>query len=147
MSDDQEIKVQSLTKLYILVLLKANKSISGYSILKRLDKDLGKTASPTHVYDFLKKLKAEEYIVNVENPKSKRSKGFQITNNGEKFTDRIFARFNNLIEVAVQSKLKACASCGVMLYDNYYSETIGTRELIFCCEHCAMAYKNSNHKH
>ncbi len=147
MSNDHEIKVQSLTKLYILVLLKANKSISGYSILKRLDKDLGKTASPTHVYDFLKKLKAEGFIEDVENPKSKRSKGFQITNNGEKFTDRIFARFDNLIEVAVQSKLKACASCGVILYDNFHVETIEGKELIFCCEHCAMAYKNSNHMH
>ena len=147
MSNDHEIKVQSLTKLYILVLLKANKSISGYSILKRLDKDLGKTASPTHVYDFLKKLKAEGLIEDVENPISKRSKGFQITSKGEKFTDRIFARFDNLIEVAVQSKLKACASCGVILYDNYFSVTIGTRELIFCCEHCAAAYKNSNHMH
>jgi len=46
MNENEDIKIRNLTKLYTLVLLKANKVISGYSILKRLDKDLGKTSSP-----------------------------------------------------------------------------------------------------
>ncbi len=147
MLEKNEIKVQNLTRFYTLALLKSKKSVTGYYVLKRLEADLGKTASPTYVYDFLKKLKSEGFIKDVQIPKSKRSGGYQLTPLGSKFVDRIFTRFDNLIEVAIQSKLKICASCGVKLYDNFYVEKIGGKELIFCCEHCAMAYKNFNHNH
>ncbi|MFW9880796.1 MAG: hypothetical protein ACFFG0_47650, partial [Candidatus Thorarchaeota archaeon] len=115
-----------------------------YSILKRLEKDLGTIASPTYVYDFLKKLKDEGYIEDVPTPKSKRSKGFKLTPSGISFTDRIFSRFDNLIDVAIQSKLKICASCGVKLYEDYHVETIHSKELNFCCKHCAKAYRDSH---
>jgi DNA-binding PadR family transcriptional regulator len=146
MGEEHEIKVQSLTRFYILMLLKSEKKITGYSIIKRLEKDLGTIASPTYVYDFLKQLKAEGYIKVISTPKSKRAQGFRLTPEGSEFTDRIFSRFNNLIEVAIQSKLKICASCGVKLYDDYYSEAIGGKEFNFCCKHCAKAYKNSQIK-
>ncbi|UCD01988.1 MAG: TA0938 family protein [Promethearchaeota archaeon] len=141
MGEEHKIKVQSLTRFYILMLLKSEKKITGYSIIKRLEKDLGTTASPTYVYDFLKQLKAEGYIKDIPTPKSKRAQGFRLTPEGSEFTDRIFLRFNNLIEVAIQSKLKICASCGVKLYDDYYSEVIEGKEYNFCCKHCAKAYK------
>ncbi|MFX1388317.1 MAG: hypothetical protein ACFE9M_13955, partial [Promethearchaeota archaeon] len=79
-------------------------------------------------------------------PKSKRSKGYKLTPSGIAFTDRIFSRFDNLIEVAVQSKLKVCASCGVKLYENFHLETIHGKEMSFCCIHCAKAYLGSLHK-
>ena len=143
MNETDDIKIQNLTKFYTLVLLKSKESVTGYYVLKRLEEDLGKTASPTYVYDFLKKLKKEGYIEDVPTPKSKRAKGYKLTKKGAKFIDRIFLRFDNLIEVAIQSKLKACASCGVKIYDNFYTETIEGKELVFCCGHCANAYKNS----
>ena len=143
MNENDDIKIQNLTKFYTLVLLKSKESVTGYYVLKRLEEDLGKTASPTYVYDFLKKLKKEGYIEEITTPKSKRSKGFKLTKKGGKFINRIFLRFDNLIEVAIQSKLKACASCGVKIYDDFYTETIGGKKLIFCCGHCAKAYKNS----
>lgn len=146
MNEIDVLKVQSLTKLYTLVLLKSKKNITGYYILKRLGEDLGKTASPTYIYDFLKKLKSEGYIEDNPESKSKRAKGYQLTSSGVKFIDRIFSRFDNLIEVAVQSKLKACASCGVKLYNNFHVETIHGKELNFCCKHCAKAYKSLLHK-
>ena len=146
MNENDDIKVQNLTKFYTLVLLKSKESVTGYYVLKRLEEDLGKTASPTYVYDFLKKLKKEGYIEDVPTPKSKRAKGYRLTKKGAKFIDRIFLRFDNLIEVAIQSKLKACASCGVKIYEDFYTETIEGKELVFCCRHCAKAYKNSlNH--
>ena len=126
--------------------LKSEKSITGYSILKRLDKDLSTTASPTYVYDFLKKLKEEGYIEDVPTPKSKRSKGFKLTASGIAFIERIFSRFDNLIDVAIQSKLKICASCGVKLYDDFHVETVHGKELNFCCKHCAKAYIDSHHR-
>ena len=144
MIEETDLKIQNLTKFYMLVLLKSNDTVTGYSILKSLEKDLGKTASPTYVYDFLKSLKSKGYVEDAVNSKSsKRSKGFQLTTQGHEFIDKIFARFNNLIEVAIQSKLEICASCGVKLYDNYHSEKLGSKVLNFCCKHCAKAYKEN----
>ncbi|MGB5911884.1 MAG: PadR family transcriptional regulator [Promethearchaeia archaeon] len=145
-SKEDEIKVQSLSRFFILMLFKSEKSITGYSILKRLDKDLRTTASPTYVYDFLKKLKEEGYIEDIPTPKSKRSKGYKLTPSGIAFTDRIFSRFDNLIEVAIQSKLKACASCGVRLYKDFHVEPVSGKEMYFCCKHCAKAYIDSKHE-
>ncbi|MFW9873254.1 MAG: helix-turn-helix transcriptional regulator [Candidatus Thorarchaeota archaeon] len=144
MSDNQEIRIQSLTRFYTLLLLKSKKVITGYHILKRLEKDLGTTASPTSIYDFLKDLKSKGYIEDLEKLESERSKGFKLTSSGKKFVDRIFIRFNNLIEVAIQSKLKICASCGVKLYKDFHTEAINGREMSFCCSHCAKAYINSH---
>ncbi|MBN2155465.1 MAG: TA0938 family protein [Candidatus Lokiarchaeota archaeon] len=140
---DENIKVQNLTKFYTLTLLKTKKTVTGYYIIKRLKSDLGKTASPTYIYDFLANLQAEGYILPIPTSKSKRSKGFQLTQLGEDFVDRILQRFGNLIEAAIVSKLQVCASCGVKLFDNFYIETINDKKMNFCCKHCAKAFKNS----
>ncbi|MHA2281122.1 MAG: helix-turn-helix transcriptional regulator [Promethearchaeota archaeon] len=141
MTEESDLKIQNLTKLYALVMLKSKESVTGYYILDRLKKDLNKTASPTYVYDFLKTLKEEGYIEEIATEESKRSKGYKLTSPGAAFTDRIFSRFDNLIEVAIQSKLKICASCGVKLYEDFHTETIEGKSLNFCCKHCAKAYK------
>ncbi|MFW9781042.1 MAG: helix-turn-helix transcriptional regulator [Candidatus Heimdallarchaeota archaeon] len=141
MIDERDMKIQNLTKLYALVMLKSKESVTGYYILNRLKKDLDKTASPTYVYDFLKNLKEEGYIEEVSTKESKRSKGYKLTTSGNAFTDRIFSRFDNLIEVAIQSKIKVCASCGVKLYEDFHTEMLDGKELNFCCPHCAKAYK------
>lgn len=146
MNEEDEIKVQSLSRFFILMLLKSEKTITGYSILKRLDKELNTTASPTYVYDFLKRLKEEGYIEDVPTPKSKRSKGFKLTASGIAFIERIFSRFDSLIDVAIQSKLKICASCGVKLYNDFYVEEVNGKELNFCCKHCAKAYIDSHYR-
>lgn len=142
----ENIKVQNLTKFYTLTMLKTKKSVTGYYIIKKLESDFGRTASPTYIYNFLNNLQSEGYIIPTPNPDSKKSKGFQLTPEGEKFVDRIFDRFGNLIEAAVASKIHICASCGVKLYDNFHTETINGKELNFCCKHCAKAFKNSTHK-
>ena len=143
MTEETDLKVQNLTKLYSLVMIKSKEAVTGYYILERLKKDLGKTASPTYVYDFLKKLKAEGYIEEIAKEKSKRSKGYALTPSGFAFIDRIFSRFDNLIEVAIQSKLEICFLCGVKLYGTFHTETINGEEKNFCCKHCAKAYKDS----
>ncbi len=143
MTEESDLKIQNLTRLYTLVLLKSKDAVTGYYILDRLKKDLKKTASPTYIYDFLKKLKAEEYIEEITSEKSKRSKGYKLTSTGEAFIDRIFTRFDNLIEVAIQSKLKICASCGVKLYEDFHIEEIGGKDFNFCCKHCAKAYRTA----
>ena len=143
MNNESEIKVQNLTKFFILALFKLKSSVTGYYILKHLEKDLGKTASPTYVYNFLKKLKKKGYIENTPNAKSKRSKGYHLTSSGGSFVDDIFSRFDNIISATIESKLKICASCGVKLYKDYYTEVINGEELHFCCIHCAKAYKEN----
>ncbi|MFX1574093.1 MAG: PadR family transcriptional regulator [Promethearchaeota archaeon] len=146
MADITDLKIQNLTKLYTLVLLKSKDSVTGYFILKRLGSDLGKTSSPTYIYDFLKSLKEKGYIEEIATEKNERSKGYRLTSSGSAFTDRIFSRFDNLIDVAIQSKLEICSSCGVKLYKNYHTETIHGKEMNFCCKHCAKAYKNSHNE-
>ncbi|KKK45046.1 MAG: Transcriptional regulator PadR-like family protein [Candidatus Lokiarchaeum sp. GC14_75] len=140
--DHVEIKVQNLTRFYTLVLIRSKSPITGYYILKRLKEDLGKTSSPTYVYDFLKSLKREGYLEDAKASNSKRSQGYKLTPAGEIFTENIFSRFNNMIETAIQSKIKICASCGVKLYDSVHIEEIRGVELNFCCKHCAKAYKS-----
>jgi len=143
LSKKPEIEVKNLTKFFTLALLRSKDSVTGYSILKRLKNDLGRTASPTYVYDFLKDLKEKGYIRDVPTPDSKRAKGFQLTKIGINFIDRVFRRFENVIDVAIQSKLKICSGCGVQLYENYHKEKIDEKEMYFCCKHCAHAYKSS----
>lgn len=152
-STDDDLKIQNLTKLYTLVLLKINSTITGYQILKRLEREIGRTASPTYIYEFLDVLKKNNIIEDVKTPKSKRSKGFTLTNTGKNFVDKILTRFDNLIDAGVQAKLKICASCGVRLYEDYHSEIIDGKEMYFCCIHCAKSYieqdsdKNREDKH
>ncbi|MHA2179865.1 MAG: helix-turn-helix transcriptional regulator [Promethearchaeota archaeon] len=145
MNEEHEIKIQSITRFYILLLLKSRKKITGYKILKALEKDLGTTASPTSVYDFLKDLKRKEYVKDLSKLENERSKGFELTQPGEDFVNRIFSRFNNLVEAAIQSKLYVCASCGVRLYEDFHTETIDGKNLNFCCKHCAKAYRATLH--
>jgi DNA-binding PadR family transcriptional regulator len=142
----ENIKVQNLTKFYALSLLKSKESVTGYYILKKLESDLGKTSSPTYIYNFLNKLQSEGFIEPIPTPNSKKSKGYRLTSSGNKFVENIFERFSNLIEAAIESKLKICASCGVKLYEDYYVEKIGGKELSFCCKHCAKAFKTNQQK-
>ncbi|MHA1166859.1 MAG: PadR family transcriptional regulator [Candidatus Hodarchaeales archaeon] len=139
--EKDDVQVHSLTKLYTVLLLNSQESITGYRILRRLEEDLGKRASPTHVYDFLKELKDGGYIEDIEHEKSKRAKGFRITPAGEKFVRKILGRFDGLITVAIKPKLTICAHCGVQLYESFHSEKIDGKEMNFCCIHCASAYK------
>ena len=142
----EEMEIRNLTKLYTLAIFKSKNMVTGYYILKKLSKDLGKTASPTYIYNFLKNLESEGYIEKDSNLKSKKEKGYHLTPNGNKFIDKILERFDNLIEVAIQSKLKICANCGVKLYKDFHIEMINNKELNFCCKHCAKAYIE-DHKH
>ncbi|MHA1147380.1 MAG: helix-turn-helix transcriptional regulator [Promethearchaeota archaeon] len=145
---ESEIKIQNFTKFFILTLLKSRESVTGYFILKQLERELKITASPTYVYNFLKQLKEKGFVEDVKKSKSKRAGGYKLTTSGHIFVEKMFRRFDNLIDVAIQSKLKICASCGVKLYDQYHTEKIGGEEMKFCCIHCAKAYKKSGlHSH
>jgi len=139
------IQIQSLSKLYTLLLLQSKESITGYRILKLLEKDLGTRASPTHVYNFLKELKEEGYLEEIEVEDSKRAKGFKMTSSGETFVKRILNRFDNLIDVAIRPKLTICAHCGAKLYEDFHVEEINAKKMNFCCIHCAKVFKEHEH--
>ena len=91
MSVKQKIKIQSITRFYVLLLLKSKNIITGYQILKSLERDLGTIASPTSIYDFLSDLKTEGYIKDIPKADKERAKGFRLTPSGEGFIDRIFS--------------------------------------------------------
>lgn len=144
MSQESEIKIQNFTRFYALVLLKSKKSVTGYYILKKLKSDLKKNASPTYIYDFLKSLKKRGFIEETKSLNPKKSAGYQLTSEGKVFTEKIFLRFNNLIEGAIRSNLKVCAGCGITTYDKVHTEKIGDKEFNFCCKYCAKEFKNSD---
>jgi DNA-binding PadR family transcriptional regulator len=150
MTQENEIKIQNFTRFYALVLLKSKKSITGYYILKKLKSDLKKNASPTYVYDFLKALKKRGYIEETKSLNTKKSAGYQLTSDGKVFTEKIFLRFNNLIEGAIGSNLKVCTGCGIttMIGGDLSGKRgiiikIGDKEMNFCCKYCAQEFKNS----
>ena len=98
LKDVPQIKVKNLTKLYILALLKLDNAVSGYFIIKKLNRDLGKTVSPTYVYNFLKKLKACGFTEEVFQSLSKKRKGYILTSSGLELVNRVFHKYEDLID-------------------------------------------------
>ena len=137
-ASEDNVTVKNITRLYSLLLLQDKTAITGYHILKRLEKDLDRTASPNYIYKFLRELKDAGYIT-----ESDKGSGFLLTSEGEKFIGQILTRFDNLVEIAIKPKLHVCVSCGAKLYEKYHTETVEGKELKFCCSHCAEAYNNT----
>ena len=146
MKIDAKIRIQNLTNFYTLILLKSRESITGYSILKRLEDDLGTKASPSTIYKFLRILKSVKYIEDVPLLTSKRAKGYRLTALGSEFVKETLMRLNGLTDMLIQSKLQHCENCDVQFYSDYYNEFIKGKEMIFCCGNCARAFK-SKHLH
>ena len=135
---DSNVTVKNITRLYSLLLLQDKTPVTGYHILKRLQNDLDRTASPTYIYNFLRELKEAGYVQEPD-----KGSGFILTLDGEKFINQIMTRFDNLVEIAIKPKLHICVSCGAQLYEKYHTETIEAKELKFCCSHCAEAFENT----
>lgn len=143
-SAKKDISVQSLTKLFTLLLLQAEKEpTTGYQVLKYLEKELDTTASPNTLYAFLHDLEDAGYIKEVNVEDKKRSLGYRTTDEGKKFIESIIARFDSLLEMAIKPKLTVCAHCHVQLYNNFHTEKIDDKTMNFCCKHCAKAYQDN----
>jgi PadR family transcriptional regulator PadR len=135
--------VTNLTKFYTLVLLNDGPK-HGYEIMDELKKKIGKRPSAGQIYPLLKKLEKNGLIAH-ETVKigEKEKKVYRLTATGKKTCFRIVARFSDLISTILEPRLARCWHCGCKIYEGGYTEEIGGEKLMFCCVHCAEAYKRT----
>jgi hypothetical protein len=60
---------------------------------------------------------------------------------GRELCTGLFKRFAELVAIAIEPSLYACAHCGCKVYEGGYHEVIDGKETAFCCMHCARSYK------
>lgn len=135
--------VSDFSRVYILTILHQG-PVHGYQIISKFKKIVGKEISPSLVYPFLKQLE-EKGLVNHSQTLVgiKKKKVFELTHEGEDFSEQLFKRFSELIGVALEPSLEVCAHCGCKVYEGGHREMIKNKELTFCCCHCAASYKQS----
>ena len=72
----------------------------------------------------------------------KKKKIYSLNTKGKKFAEKLFQRFSGIIDTAIEPNIQICAGCGIKLYQNAYQEVIEGKKHLFCCTHCASAYKS-----
>lgn len=135
-----DLKVNTLTKLFILLLL-YDSAKHGYELMKRLNEILPYKVNPEQVYPFLKILK-ERGLAKISEVGEREKKVYELTEKGRETVEFLLHRFRNLIEIAIKPEIDVCAHCGVKIIDGGYREVIEGEELTFCCRHCAEHYKS-----
>jgi DNA-binding PadR family transcriptional regulator len=143
-SDTLNEIVSDFSRVYILTMLHEG-PVHGYEIISKFKTVVGKEVSPSLVYPFLKQLEEKGLVTHSLKPVgAKKRKVFELTQDGKEFAEQLFKRFSELIRVALEPSLEVCAHCGCkVLEGSGYVECIKTKELTFCCVHCAASYKQS----
>jgi PadR family transcriptional regulator PadR len=134
--------VSDFSRVYILTIL-YERPVHGYEIISRFRSALGKDVSPSLVYPFLKQLEDKGLAKHSMTPGAKKKKVFELKTEGRIFAQQLFKRFSQLIGIALEPRLDICAHCGCKVYEGSHKEMIGSKELVFCCCHCATSYKQS----
>lgn len=137
------IKINNLIKFYILFLL-VKKPIHGYKIMAELKEKLDRKISANQVYPFLNLLKKNKLLI-IKQKGQREKKIYMFTKKGKIFAIETINRFGELIEIMMQPNLSVCVHCGCKIYREYHKEKINGKLMIFCCKHCAKAYKKYNH--
>jgi PadR family transcriptional regulator PadR len=139
--------ISDFSRFYILTLLYEG-PCHGYSIISRFKRRIGKEISPSLVYPFLQQLEQKGLVKHaIKYVGEKEKKVYELTEEGKKLCEQLFKRFSALVSVAIEPSLEICASCGCKVYEGGYKETIDGKEAVFCCEHCANAYKHEKTSH
>jgi DNA-binding PadR family transcriptional regulator len=132
----------------ILILQKGEKS--GYDLAKELEEITGTKPSTGKIYPFLKQLKDNGYIEEIDlEEDSERSKTvYNLTDKGDELVDEILHRMESLIDARLDSLLETCKSCGVRIYK---TKVLGVdekgNEAYYCCTHCRDNYYDQYHIH
>lgn len=135
------IKINNLIKFYILFLL-VEKPIHGYKVISKLKEKLDRKISANQVYPFLNLLKKNKFLT-IKQKGEREKKVYVLTKKGKEFAIETINRFGELIDITMRSNLSICVHCGCKIYRECYSEKINKKLMIFCCKHCAKAYKNN----
>lgn len=137
-----KIKITNLVKFYALLLLYEGPK-HGYEIIKEISAKLGVKISPGQIYPFLSKLAQQKYII-FQKAGGRDKKTYRLTESGKNFIKEQMSRFGDLIDLAIEPRIKICTHCGCKVISGGYAEKIKKEKLTFCCYHCAKAYKNAN---
>jgi len=126
-----------------IILLLSEKPLHGYGIMKEVKDRIGKPVNPGLLYPFLKLLEKNGLVRSIKKPVGQKPKNvYELTATGKELAARIYKRIASMVSLAIEPNLSICFHCGCKIYEGGYREVIGDRERIFCCVHCAQAYKN-----
>ena len=126
-----------------IVLLLSEKPLHGYGIMKEVETRIGRQVNPSLLYPFLKQLEKNGLVRSTREPVGKKPKKvYELTATGKKLATRIYKRIASMVSMAIEPNLSVCFHCGCKIFEGGFRETIDGRERIFCCVHCAQAYKN-----
>jgi DNA-binding PadR family transcriptional regulator len=132
--------VSDFSRFYILTILYEGPQ-HGYSIISTFKKRIGKEVSPSLVYPFLAQLEEKDLATHSLKPVGdKKKKVFRLTAKGEQLCKQLFKRFSQLVAVAIESSLTACAHCGCKVFEGGHKEEVDGKQMTFCCIHCAKSY-------
>ena len=126
-----------------IVLLLSEKPLHGYGIMKEVEDRIGRRVNPSLLYPFLRKLEKNGLVRSTKRPVGQKPKNiYELTATGRKLAARIYKRIASMVSMAIEPNLSICFHCGCKIYEGGYRESLGNKEWIFCCVHCAQAYKN-----
>lgn len=126
-----------------IILLLSEKPLHGYGIMQEVETRIGRQVNPSLLYPFLKQLEKNGLVKSTREPVGKKPKKvYELTATGKKLATRIYKRIASMVSMAIEPNLSVCFHCGCKIYEGGFRETIDGRERIFCCVHCAQAYKN-----
>ncbi len=126
-----------------IVLLLSEKPLHGYGIMKEVEDRIGRPVNPSLLYPFLRQLEKNDLVRSTRKPVGKKPKKvYELTTAGKELATRIYKRIASIVSIAVEPNLNICFHCGCKIYEGGYREIIGSKQRVFCCIHCAQAYKN-----
>lgn len=135
-----DVKITNMLKFYTLCLL-AQEPKHGYDLIKELQKKLGRQISASNVYPFLSILRKNK-LIKVDKIGKRDKKTYALTLDGKKFTSRMFTKFGDLINIAIEPKITACP-CGCKIYSGGHVIKVRGKLMKFCCNHCAAKHKSA----
>ena len=126
-----------------IVLLLSEKPLHGYGIMKEVEERIGRSVNPSLLYPFLKQLEKNSLVRSTKKPVGKKPKTvYELTAPGKALATRIYTRIASMVSMVIEPNLSICFHCSCKIYEGGYRESISGKERIFCCVHCAQAYKN-----
>jgi DNA-binding PadR family transcriptional regulator len=125
-----------------VIMLLYERPRHGYGIISAIRNRLGKKVSPSLVYPFLHQLEEGGLVRSLLQPVGRKPKKvYELTGEGQQLATRLFKRLASLVSVAIEPSLNICAHCGAKIFEGGHKETIGSKEITFCCVHCFHAYE------
>jgi len=129
-----------------IILLLSEQPLHGYGIMKEVGIRIGKPVNPGLMYPFLKQLEEKGFLKSTKKPIGQKPKKiYELTISGKELATRIYKRIASMVLKTIEPNLSVCFHCDCKIYEGGYHEIIGGKEKVFCCTHCAQAYKNELH--